>query len=257
MLVRDRPPAHSGGAYGNISNDHKPHGRSDAQAQQSSVRYTTISASMQLSSMQSALLRLRLAHSLAAGWLAGPAAPVACQGIGASAWNLSSDPGSSAHASSSLSRGTSSSTSSSSSSPHRSRTCSSWIISRPAATGPHSTASSCYSTSASHHSTMAPELLSQLQQLLLPEQISTSPSILQQHGQDESYHPAVPPQVVVYPESVEQVRSGGLLQRQPMCCGCACTVCCTSTSNSEGGGMQANTWLHVLQAVPTTCVAFA
>lgn len=35
--------------------------------------------------------------------------------------------------------------------------------------------------------------------------VSTNPTVLQAHGQDESYHTPMPPQAVVYPTSHEQV----------------------------------------------------
>lgn len=44
-----------------------------------------------------------------------------------------------------------------------------------------------------------------LKRILSPQQVSTSPSVLEQHSHDESYHTPVLPDVVVFPESTEDV----------------------------------------------------
>lgn len=38
-----------------------------------------------------------------------------------------------------------------------------------------------------------------------PNQISSRLADLETHGRDESFHPTIPPQLIVYPESTEQV----------------------------------------------------
>jgi D-lactate dehydrogenase (cytochrome) len=40
---------------------------------------------------------------------------------------------------------------------------------------------------------------------LLNERLSTDPSILNRHGKDESYHPAMPPDAVAFPDTTEEV----------------------------------------------------
>lgn len=52
--------------------------------------------------------------------------------------------------------------------------------------------------------TAAPQLLDGLREML-GDRLSTSPDVLAAHGRDESYHPAAPPDAVVFPESVEEV----------------------------------------------------
>lgn len=48
-------------------------------------------------------------------------------------------------------------------------------------------------------------LLKDLQTLLTPEQVTINPTVLDQHGRDESYHEAVIPDVVVFAESRDDV----------------------------------------------------
>jgi len=48
-------------------------------------------------------------------------------------------------------------------------------------------------------------LLKELQTLLTPEQVTINPTVLDQHGRDESYHEAVLPDVVVFAESRDDV----------------------------------------------------
>ena len=48
-------------------------------------------------------------------------------------------------------------------------------------------------------------IVSELKSILSPEQVSTSPSVLEQHARDESYHRGPLPDVVVFPESCEDV----------------------------------------------------
>jgi D-lactate dehydrogenase (cytochrome) len=53
---------------------------------------------------------------------------------------------------------------------------------------------------------MAAELRDELLRLVPDERrVSTSPSVLGQHAEDLSYHPAVEPEVVVFPETAEEV----------------------------------------------------
>ena len=52
--------------------------------------------------------------------------------------------------------------------------------------------------------TLDPALVEQLK-ALLGDRLSTNPSILDQHGRDESYHPAVPPDAVAFAESTDEV----------------------------------------------------
>jgi D-lactate dehydrogenase (cytochrome) len=52
--------------------------------------------------------------------------------------------------------------------------------------------------------TAAPQLLDGLREML-GDRLSTSPDVLAAHGRDESYHPAAPPDAVVFPDSVEEV----------------------------------------------------
>src|SRR5437899_3012243 len=40
---------------------------------------------------------------------------------------------------------------------------------------------------------------------LLGERLSTKPDILRQHGRDEAYHRDMPPEMVVFPTSTEEV----------------------------------------------------
>ena len=39
----------------------------------------------------------------------------------------------------------------------------------------------------------------------LGERVSTSPVVREGHGRDESHHPPFPPDIVVFPETVEEV----------------------------------------------------
>lgn len=48
-------------------------------------------------------------------------------------------------------------------------------------------------------------IVSDLKSILSPEQVSTSPSVLEQHARDESYHRGPLPDVVVFPASTEDV----------------------------------------------------
>ena len=48
-------------------------------------------------------------------------------------------------------------------------------------------------------------LVAGLVQRLGPERVSTSPSLREQHGRDESWHPTLPPDVVVFPASTDEV----------------------------------------------------
>jgi D-lactate dehydrogenase (cytochrome) len=52
---------------------------------------------------------------------------------------------------------------------------------------------------------MRPAIAEDLRELLSPQQVSTSPSVLEQHSHDESYHTPVLPDAVVFPESTEDV----------------------------------------------------
>ncbi|WP_025769480.1 FAD-binding oxidoreductase [Thioalkalivibrio sp. HK1] len=57
--------------------------------------------------------------------------------------------------------------------------------------------------------TLADEL-----EALLPGRCSTAPSVLEQHGKDESYHAVAPPDIVVFPESTEEVQQVVVLCRR-------------------------------------------
>ena len=51
------------------------------------------------------------------------------------------------------------------------------------------------------------DLVRSLSDTVDSENVSRSPSVQEQHGQDESYHVCLPPEVVVFPHSVDHVSS--------------------------------------------------
>lgn len=59
-------------------------------------------------------------------------------------------------------------------------------------------------TNAGHYGRVTDAIKQQLSDAV-GGRISSSPSVLQQHGQDESYHTPMPPDVVVFPHSTEEV----------------------------------------------------
>ena len=65
--------------------------------------------------------------------------------------------------------------------------------------------------SGQHYGQLTPAVRQQLADAV-GGRVSSSASVLQQHGQDESYHPPLPPELVVFPQSTEEVSQvGGLL----------------------------------------------
>ncbi len=60
------------------------------------------------------------------------------------------------------------------------------------------------SATVQHLNPVSPELIGRLTDLL-GERLSTNPSVLDQHGHDESYHPTEPPDAVAFAQSTEEV----------------------------------------------------
>jgi len=60
------------------------------------------------------------------------------------------------------------------------------------------------SATVQHLNPVSPELIGRLTELL-GERLSTNPSVLDQHGHDESYHPTEPPDAVAFAQSTEEV----------------------------------------------------
>ena len=60
------------------------------------------------------------------------------------------------------------------------------------------------SATAQHPTPVSPELIRRLADLL-GERLSTNPSVLDQHGHDESYHPTEPPDAVAFARSTDEV----------------------------------------------------
>eukprot|EP00210_Caulerpa_lentillifera_P001067 g1029.t1 len=54
-------------------------------------------------------------------------------------------------------------------------------------------------------SSLSLEVINNVDRVLEPHQISSRPADLETHGRDESFHPSTPPQLLVYPESTQQV----------------------------------------------------
>lgn len=50
-------------------------------------------------------------------------------------------------------------------------------------------------------------IVTQLAETLGRNNVSESQAVLEQHGRDESYHTCMPPEVVVFPQTVDQVAS--------------------------------------------------
>ena len=48
-------------------------------------------------------------------------------------------------------------------------------------------------------------LFEELQHILTPEQVTKNETLLEQHSKDESYHTPSLPDIVVFPESAEEV----------------------------------------------------
>ncbi|MCW9002838.1 MAG: FAD-binding protein [Rhodospirillales bacterium] len=60
-------------------------------------------------------------------------------------------------------------------------------------------------TSARKYGRVDDAFVGELAAIVGKDKVSTSDSVCQQHGQDESYHPNMPPDVVIFPQSTEQV----------------------------------------------------
>ncbi len=58
----------------------------------------------------------------------------------------------------------------------------------------------------SYYGTVSERVLQALQAVLGEENVSTSESVREQHGRDESYHETLPAEAVLFPNSVEQVQ---------------------------------------------------
>lgn len=50
------------------------------------------------------------------------------------------------------------------------------------------------------------DVLRSLRAIVSEDNLSTSESLLEQHGRDESYHTTMPPDAVAFPTSLEQVQ---------------------------------------------------
>lgn len=57
-----------------------------------------------------------------------------------------------------------------------------------------------------NYGTVSERVLQALRSILGKENVSTSQSVREQHGKDESYHEAQPAEAVLFPNSVEQVQ---------------------------------------------------
>ena len=60
-------------------------------------------------------------------------------------------------------------------------------------------------SNASGYGTVDGELLDVLSQIVGADNLSTGDAVREQHGRDESYHPSVPPDAVVFCTSTDQV----------------------------------------------------